>query len=464
MLSKKDYIKIWSREYTVQYCEIAMRCVSKYTSPRVMPPKMDIFFIPEQKNSSVFVEIRQLKASDEALEQIILHPKKQKLFINQFHKFGRNYVALSKFIGKKNLSGINTAKLIKLYNSYIKIWTQYSHFLWAIYDLNELVAHKGKLILENKNLNPKIHEMATHALFAPSKKTGILKLQEELENLKLRGHKTLPPLQTKKIIKNYCWMPCLDLQNEPWTEADVNSFYENLIPKKSSSPIKYSPKLINLTAGEKRFFRFVREIAYLKDLRDVYRRQGIYHILPLYNEIGARLKIPRRDVASLTTNETRSVLKNKRTINIKNLIKGRKRGYGMVWAKNNIIVLTKPREISKLTRLTKANAASKKIISGIVACKGKVRGTVKIIYRAEDTRKIHKGDVLVAITTHPDYVPAMQRSIAIITDEGGLTSHAAIVARELNIPCIVGVKTATQMLKDGDLVEVDANTGIVKKL
>jgi len=71
---------------------------------------------------------------------------------------------------------------------------------------------------------------------------------------------------------------------------------------------------------------------------------------------------------------------------------------------------------------------------------------------------------MVAITTHPDYLSAMKRAVAVVTDEGGLTCHAAIVSRELKIPCIVGTKIATKVLKDGGLVEVDANKAVIKIL
>ena len=74
------------------------------------------------------------------------------------------------------------------------------------------------------------------------------------------------------------------------------------------------------------------------------------------------------------------------------------------------------------------------------------------------------GEILVAPMTSPDYIVAMRKASAIVTDVGGLMSHAAIISRELGIPCIVGTKIATQVLKDGDLVEVDANKGIIKKL
>ena len=88
---------------------------------------------------------------------------------------------------------------------------------------------------------------------------------------------------------------------------------------------------------------------------------------------------------------------------------------------------------------------------------------VKIIRHSVSLSKIKDGDILVAVTTHPEYVPAMKKSAAIVTDEGGITSHAAIVARELGKPCIVAAKNATRVLKDGDRIEVDAFRGIIKK-
>ena len=66
--------------------------------------------------------------------------------------------------------------------------------------------------------------------------------------------------------------------------------------------------------------------------------------------------------------------------------------------------------------------------------------------------------------TQPSYLAAIKKSAAYITDEGGITCHAAIVSRELKIPCIIGTKYATQVFKDGDLVEVDADNGIVRKI
>lgn len=101
------------------------------------------------------------------------------------------------------------------------------------------------------------------------------------------------------------------------------------------------------------------------------------------------------------------------------------------------------------------------ILRGLAASPGIATGTVRIVKDASEVQKVRKGDILVAKMTNPDYVVAMKRAAAVITDEGGQTSHAAIVSRELGVPCVVGTKKATEKLKDGDVVSVNASEGVV---
>lgn len=110
------------------------------------------------------------------------------------------------------------------------------------------------------------------------------------------------------------------------------------------------------------------------------------------------------------------------------------------------------------------NTLRQEDLQGQVAYQGKATGRVKIIETKNDFRKMKRGDILVAHMTRPEHLPAVRKARAIVTDEGGLTCHAAIVARELKVPCIVGTQFATQILKDGELVKVDANHGIIRKL
>ena len=104
------------------------------------------------------------------------------------------------------------------------------------------------------------------------------------------------------------------------------------------------------------------------------------------------------------------------------------------------------------------------IIKGSIACKGNISGIVRIVIGKNDFERFKKGEILVTSMTTPDYVTLMKKAGAIVTDEGGLSCHAAIIARELNKPCIIGTRVATKVLHDGDLVEVDANKGLVKIL
>jgi phosphohistidine swiveling domain-containing protein len=104
-------------------------------------------------------------------------------------------------------------------------------------------------------------------------------------------------------------------------------------------------------------------------------------------------------------------------------------------------------------------------LKGQVAFPGKVKGVARLILTADGRGVDFKeGEIIVTISTNPDLIQIMKKCSAIVTDEGGITSHAAIISRELKKPCIVGTKTATSILKDKDLVEVDAEKGVVKKI
>ncbi|HED38691.1 MAG TPA: hypothetical protein ENI76_10695 [Ignavibacteria bacterium] len=101
-------------------------------------------------------------------------------------------------------------------------------------------------------------------------------------------------------------------------------------------------------------------------------------------------------------------------------------------------------------------------IKGNVGSKGTIEARVRVVLNEKDFEKFKKGEVLVTSMTRPEFVPLMKKASAIVTDEGGITCHAAIISRELKLSCITGTKFATQILNDGDLVEVDADNGVVR--
>ena len=128
------------------------------------------------------------------------------------------------------------------------------------------------------------------------------------------------------------------------------------------------------------------------------------------------------------------------------------------------IVQTRPVTTTHIKTGTETVSGSHEVLlKGDQASPGMASGAVRIIHSVKEITKVQKGDVLVAPMTNPDYVPAMKKAVAIVTERGGRTSHAAIVSRELGIPAVVGAPNATTALKEGTVVTVNGSTGEIYK-
>lgn len=205
----------------------------------------------------------------------------------------------------------------------------------------------------------------------------------------------------------------------------------------------------------------------------IYRRYAqvyaVYRMEVILREIAKRLRLTLMQVKFMLPQEIKLALlqKNFSTHFVRSKFNEiRKRAKFCVYyaEKNNDLVFIdkKARNLAKLVQEAKTEKV--KEIYGQCGCVGRAKGQVKIINESRDMQKMKKGDVLVSIMTQPDLVPAMKKASAIVTEQGGVTSHAAIVSREMRIPCVIGTKIATKVLRDGDVVEVDATKGVVKKI
>ena len=203
---------------------------------------------------------------------------------------------------------------------------------------------------------------------------------------------------------------------------------------------------------------------FLKDWRDDLRRKNSFLCNFLFESLAEYFKVPYEDIGYLALEEIRKSLIDDSFDKL--VIKSRKsRPFAVLVEKGKFRIMS-PVPL----RYKKAAARAEKLgqrsgqVKGIIAQTGVVKGAVRIIHTFHDVKKIEKGEILVANTTHPDYLFGMKKAAAFVTDEGGIASHAAIVSREMSVPCVVGTKTATRIFKDGDMVEVDATKGIVKKI
>jgi phosphoenolpyruvate synthase/pyruvate phosphate dikinase len=192
-----------------------------------------------------------------------------------------------------------------------------------------------------------------------------------------------------------------------------------------------------------------------------------YHELFL-DELKRRLKLSKEEIRSLNFNEIADALSGKHKID-RQKIRRRSKGAIMI-LKNGKISNIEGKETEDIMKIIKKTDINTKNLKGIVASKGSVQGRVLVLsYRdadnhSEKIKRMRNGDILVTEMTHPNIINACKKAGGIITDEGGMLSHAAIVSRELNIPCIIGTKNATQVLKDGDIVKMDTDSGEIKKI
>jgi phosphoenolpyruvate synthase/pyruvate phosphate dikinase len=220
-------------------------------------------------------------------------------------------------------------------------------------------------------------------------------------------------------------------------------------------------KKLNIKAGWKSVFDGFGDFMVTKIYRRFAQIYAIYKMEYILSEIAKRLGLSLKEVRFMLPYEVKNALSSGR-INKKE-IKARTK-FCVYYAEKGASSVFLGQKAKGLASKTKVEVKDTSEISGQTGCIGKASGIVKKIFRPSDMEKMKKGDILVSIATNPDIVPAMRKAAAIITDQGGVTSHAAIVSRELGIPCVIGTKIATRVLKDGDRVEVDATKGLVKKV
>lgn len=223
-------------------------------------------------------------------------------------------------------------------------------------------------------------------------------------------------------------------------------------------------KELKLDALHKELFLQARYIVWLKAYRKDCMYFGAFVANQFIREIAKRLSISFQQAEFMTKEEYGEALIKKK-FSVKELDERFKFSviYG-TWDKVYVYSREKAKRFLKRLKWEREEKREVDELVGQTACPGKVKGKVKIVETVAEISKMKQGDIMLSETTYPALVPAMKKAGAIVTNVGGLTCHAAIVARELRIPCVVGTRIATQVFKDGDEVEVDADKGIIRKL
>lgn len=322
-------------------------------------------------------------------------------------------------------------------------------------------------IKEISNKNKIAEDVLSQYVLKKSSKTKLNESNEKLlemfsNKLKLSSYKSLTENEKAKLEKHaklYGWLNTGERGCEEWSAEDFyNQFIELLKIKKEY--INEEIILKKLSKRDKTVLESIIEVSLNDNLAadlqvelDYYFQQHLKKVLgDFYNE---------RILEKLTYDEILKVIEKPQTINE---YENRLKLVNICWQENGELIKM---YIDKKSADTLINSIKEEIlpqdnnISGNVAYKGIVEGIAYVIKNKDDIKNFPTGYIMVASKTQPQYVPVMAKAIAIVTDIGGITSHAAIIAREFKIPAIVGTTNASRIIKNGDKIRVNANKGIV---
>lgn len=217
----------------------------------------------------------------------------------------------------------------------------------------------------------------------------------------------------------------------------------------------------------KSFFELVRLFSLFQDKRKENIQKLIFCIDQLLNEASHRFSVSKEDVDNYFVSELIHLFKTGKKIHAKKLKEREKTIFFSHIKDNNIYTEIFFTEKSDLVldffKSQRQKISNNQTLKGFVASNGSgkeslIRGKIKIIFDPFNN-DFKKDEILVTGMTRPEFVPLMKKAKAIITNEGGITTHASIVSRELKVPCIIGTKIATDVLKNGDEVEINLKTG-----
>lgn len=431
------------------------------------------------RGDSMTLAVKDLKAISEFTtkveNELLEKPEHVQKIRKIFDKKSKIVLKTIKSLREKNLSKASDKELLKLYNEILKAYYEIYHYgepiAFAARNFGERIQHLfEKIGVTDEEFN----ELATpiETSFLQKERLSLFQIllsKKDLnKNIKLHTNKfewvpydygvtNFTEKDFKKEIKKLKKKSILDIRKE----FNFLFNYSTIIKEKHQSIIKkykVDKKLQSL-------IKVIQNSTYLLDYKKEIFTKLHWYSTNLFSELERRFGLTRIQVKHMLPHEIIELLA-KHKLPDKKRLDDRNKGFVFHITKKGEINITEGKKAKEIMSEFEKNRQSKKAtkIKGRTVSKGYAKGSVRVLKNSKECNQMKHGEILVATMTSPDYVIAIRKAAAIVTDEGGITCHAAIVARELGIPCIVGTHIATQALKNGDMIEVDANKGVVRKL
>ncbi len=449
--------------------------------------------------------------SGELVELFINRPEVGKKYNEKVREKTKKLIKATDEFKKTNFSSLSNKQLAAVYEKYYGIYIDLHNLHWiqTCADFGENIFSKylmSYLRERIKKHNYKIGDVFS-VLTNPSEESNasfeyrdLLKILEVIEGKKklkdyfshtdsrliMQDLKNISPELDKKIdlhTEKYGWLG-YNTAGPGWNKEYFVDILRSLVSQKASAKsllkkyesekediIKRQKELIKKLKIDKKhqiIFENARNIVFTKGLRKDSMFYSYSVMESFFRELGKRFYISLKQARYFHPLEIKKLLLGKKidTSELNERYKFSLYYSNGKFETDKFIEGKEGKKVFEEMEIIQEDISNVKSLQGDCASPGRVRGNVAIINVPEDMKKMEDGKVLVSIATTPDLVPAIKKSSSIVTDIGGITCHAAIVSRELGIPCVIGTKFATKILRDGDLVDVDASHGkinIIKK-
>ena len=464
-------------------------CVPSYVSAAaeaVINPLKKHFTVPWSKKIYCFFSkrmVRGLWPKQEFIENSLFITNnflKKEYFqgkIETYETLTKNLNEQFNLIEKTDLSKLSDQELVSDSGKFYEIFLDW----WGFGQVAESIAAGSEFLL--KDLNLKAGQI--NILSAPEEESYTVKEEKELLLIaKLILDKNLisdlendPEVITriKKHQRAYFWINNNYLEVEYLDEQyfikkikeileknknineTLTSFKELLLKIKENKENLF--RELNFSERDRYVLELISYFVIFQDQRKALSIKAHYYLQKFIDEFAKRSNIEKELVKYALPHEYKNILNKK--LNADEL-KKRTEYFAVIFSEEGYEIFNKEDAEKKEKELLGVVGGEVIELRGMGAMKGIVTGRAKIILHKEDFSKMQPGDVLVTTMTSPDFILSVKKATAIVTDEGGLTCHAAIITRELGIPSVIGTRFATRTIKDNDIIEVDATHSVVR--
>ncbi len=407
------------------------------------------------------------KEIEEDAEYVLKISSKQK-------KVGENLKRYVKELATKDFSRDNLLKNILEYD---RRMTEFYSFWWIAIPAGEVLEEKVRTLLINKRSTLKFEDLMFVRNELELVREKRLRNEIGLKCGRYANYDKLPDALRQEFEKHADEFGWINTSYHIGSPLRAEDFFEKvlsedpLIETKQAQDEREREKSLlevfakDFSSDEQKLIEAMQSIIYARNYQKETVNECQHKSEPFLRQVARYLDVELNVFLSFSPQEIYRYLFSKDVMSSELAAVAEKRAKGFVIEyKYKKITVYEGEDIRAYQTRVKSGQSTEGIkeVKGSLACRGQVTGKVRVILKKEDIASFIDGEVLVAVMTSIDYVHVMKRASAVVTDEGGITCHAAIFSREFGVPCIIGTKIATQVLHDGDLVEVDADNGVVR--